>query len=470
MHSQTGIKKDEEKPKTFCSQLSPAGSNLAILIYPKNRKEEGGLTGESSEMAEDDIEKYLVEKLKEVLDDLETKADQHLPAKIARLSSKFRNLKQIVEGQNRTTIDLREKLYTLKNLLSDWQMHSKKNKHTYSWKSLSYVLNFKKNLDKIIEELQAQNTPPPGETGQTTPITGVTRQTTPPTGETEETDQGYRWSDRLVDEKKVYGIDDKALSLQKSLVLHNDSNDRRFSMIGIVGMRGVGKTTLAQVIFNKPEVKNHFLPRIWVCVSKQPEDDSNHGHEIVKRMLRCLGVEETTIESVNNEHGLKGLLFALRLQLTGKRYLIVLDDVWSEEAQYKGFLKFCSSLEKDENQCVEKLAYGLPKGYGGAVIVTSRSEEILKKMVGEENSHSVSPLEDPKSSWKIFMDSAGEDYTELEGLKEKIIEKCAGLPLAAKMMGQIASEQPVQKKPAVVLPDQNLPSEQTNGLNQQLTD
>ncbi|KAH7859039.1 hypothetical protein Vadar_030724 [Vaccinium darrowii] len=415
-------------------------------------------------MADDYIEKFLVEKLKEVLDDLETKAHQHLPAKIAQLSSKFRNLKEIVEGRNRTTIDLREKLYTLKNLLSEWQMHLKKTKHTYSWKSLSFVLNFKQNLDQITEELrvQAQNTPPPEKTGQTTRLTGETLQTTPPTGDT---DQGYRWSDRLVDEKKVYGIDDKALSLQKSLVLHNNSNDRRFSMIGIVGMRGVGKTTLAQVVFNKPEVKNHFLPRIWVCASKQPRDHSDHRYEIVKRMLECLGVEETTIKSVNDEHELKGLLFALRLQLTGKRYLIVLDDVWREEAQYQDF---CSSLEKDENQCVEKLAYGLPKGYGGAVIVTSRSEEIVKKMVGE-NSHRVSPLKDPDCIWNIFIDSADENNTQLEvlkELKEKIIEKCAWLPLAAKMMGQIAREPPVQKKlaavqeiPTAALPE-NLESDQ----------
>lgn len=35
----------------------------------------------------------------------------------------------------------------------------------------------------------------------------------------------------------------------------------------------------------------------------------------------------------------------------------------------------------------ERLAYGLPKGYGGTVIITSRNEELMKMMVDEENIH-----------------------------------------------------------------------------------
>ncbi|KAL7243917.1 hypothetical protein ACSBR1_016185 [Camellia fascicularis] len=161
----------------------------------------------------------------------------------------------------------------------------------------------------------------------------------------------------MVDETKVHGLHDKAIYLQRLLVHDNT----QFKAIGIVGIRGIGKTTLCQLIFNKEIVKAHFLPKIWVWMSKQPGDNQDYRKETVKRILACLDVEEEMIKSDNKRHGLEGLLYTLQLQLIGKRYLIVLDDVWSTEDEYKNF---CSSIADDE-KCSERLAYGLPKGWGG---------------------------------------------------------------------------------------------------------
>nr|DAD33884.1 TPA_asm: hypothetical protein HUJ06_012735 [Nelumbo nucifera] len=45
--------------------------------------------------------------------------------------------------------------------------------------------------------------------------------------------------------------------------------DGGFKAVGIVRMGGIGKTALAQLIFNTQEVKKHFCPRIWICVSQR---------------------------------------------------------------------------------------------------------------------------------------------------------------------------------------------------------
>jgi pyrroloquinoline quinone (PQQ) biosynthesis protein C len=91
-------------------------------------------------------------------------------------------------------------------------------------------------------------------------------------------------------------------------------------------------------LFNKKEVKDYFFPRIWVCMSAQPGDDPGQKIAILKRMLESLGVEEETINKykVDQEHNLKELLYALHLQLQGKRYLIVFDDARGGEIGEEG--------------------------------------------------------------------------------------------------------------------------------------
>ncbi|KAL3576895.1 hypothetical protein D5086_022178 [Populus alba] len=70
----------------------------------------------------------------------------------------------------------------------------------------------------------------------------------------------------------------------------------------------------------------------------------------------------------------------------------------------------------------QSLAYGLPKGYGGTVIVTSRNKDLAKKMVGEENLHPVLPLADKEKCWLIFKDAVEQARVLGEIMKEKMEE------------------------------------------------
>ncbi|MCD7471420.1 hypothetical protein HAX54_011861 [Datura stramonium] len=74
-------------------------------------------------------------------------------------------------------------------------------------------------------------------------------------------------STSLVSESIIVGRDSEIEKII-NLLLSEDANNKEFSVIPVVGLGGIGKTTLAQVVFNDERVKYHFNLRAWVCVSE----------------------------------------------------------------------------------------------------------------------------------------------------------------------------------------------------------
>ncbi|KAF3664801.1 hypothetical protein FXO37_11334 [Capsicum annuum] len=378
-------------------------------------------------------EEYLLNKLDGALEQAQGSEDC-LSKILFDIQTHFKNVNSLLrEAKNGDHSDAGESsrrgmLYYLLNALAKWQMLLER-KRVYSPEGIRFAVALNRELKTMESSLK----------GETSTIGGG--------GSSErERDDGQskshdRWSNRTVDRSRVFGFNEKENFMERFLI-RRDNEVKGFKAIGIYGVAGVGKTTLCQLTFNNEQVTNDFFPRIWVCMSKSPEDVVDYREEVVRRMLKCLGVEDEEMDFTGKHRGLPGLLFALRRVLKGRRYLIVLDDAFYID----NFFDNLWSEPKLEDNCTEKLAFGLPKQQGGAVIVTTRSEELAKEMVGEENVHPLLPLQE-KSCREIFESSAGEEVKQLlnfqtdNDLEDTIMSKLGGLPLAAKIMGNIMEQE-----------------------------
>ncbi|XP_060675162.1 putative disease resistance RPP13-like protein 1 [Ziziphus jujuba] len=217
----------------------------------------------------------------------------------------------------------------------------------------------------------------------------------------------------LIDESEVYGRDEDKDDIIK-LLLKDDEGGNKVSVIPIVGMGGVGKTTLAQSVYNDHRVEKHFKLKSWVCVSEE--------FDICK-------VTKTILCSITKSHyhfydstNLDMLQSMLKERLMGKKFLIVLDDVWN-----KNYVNW-------ENMS-KPFKYGAK---GSKILVTTRSKIVAQIMCTVPN-HYLGQLND-EDCWKLFGKHAFENgdfssRSNLETIGRKIVEKCKGLPLAAKTLG-----------------------------------
>ncbi|KAJ3682990.1 hypothetical protein LUZ60_013217 [Juncus effusus] len=221
-------------------------------------------------------------------------------------------------------------------------------------------------------------------------------------------------STSLVHEPSIHGRDkDKEILVEIIMSGDSDNNDAgSLSVIPLVGMGGIGKTTLAQLVYNDQRVCDYFQLRAWVCVSE------NFSLEIITRNIIVSFTNNACDFTVLND-----LQRILANEAKGKRFLIVLDDVWNEKPSLWQSLK----------------APLVGTGFG-TIIVTTRNENVARYMKTMDSYVlTYLPFE---YCWSLFKQLAFEcqdpnSNPDLLEIGRKIVEKCKGLPLAVKALGSL---------------------------------
>jgi hypothetical protein len=216
----------------------------------------------------------------------------------------------------------------------------------------------------------------------------------------------------LVEESCIFGRDcDKEAVI--NLLLSHDASGGEMCVISIVGMGGIGKTTLAQLVYNDKRVKGSFDLKAWVHVSHEFD-----VFRVTKTILEAATSSACYINDLNR------LQVTLKEKLVGTKFLLVLDDVWNRSyADWEIFIK--------------PFKIG---AQGGTVLVTTRDNDVAS-VVRSCGIHCLKKLSED-DCWSIFSDHAFHNvdfnaHPELEAVGRQIVKKCEGLPLAAKMIGSL---------------------------------
>ncbi|XP_057739019.1 putative disease resistance RPP13-like protein 1 [Arachis stenosperma] len=224
----------------------------------------------------------------------------------------------------------------------------------------------------------------------------------------------WRITTSLVETSDVCGREEDKEAIVKLLLDDGDDDTgghSDVSVIPIVGMGGIGKTTLAQLVYQDGKVKENFDFQAWICVSEE---------------FGVFKVTKTIIEAITKSFcsltDLNLLQHDLKEKLSRKKFFVVLDDVWSESCE-------------DWDKLLKPFRKGVK---GSKILITTRSKRVASVV------QTVSPYElnllSEEDCWLVFSKQARLSTVSMENPTLKkvgrdLVKKCDGLPLAAQALG-----------------------------------
>eukprot|EP00261_Vitis_vinifera_P031617 XP_019072860.1 PREDICTED: putative disease resistance protein RGA4 isoform X1 [Vitis vinifera] len=300
---------------------------------------------------------------------------------------------------------LKDVVYDADDLLDDFATHqlqrggvarqvsdffSSSNQLVFRFKMSSKVKNIKEEVDEIVKEINLLKL-----------VQGNIVQ--------REVESSWRETHSFVLTSEIVGREENKEEIIKSLV--SSDNQEILSMVAIVGIGGLGKTTLAQLVYNDEKVVQYFEPRIWVCVS-----DHFDVKSLVKKFLKEVCEQDVEWLELN---GLKNLLHK---KISQKRCLLVLDDVWNENPEKWDQLKSLLMVV----------------GKGSKILVTTRHSKVASIM-GINSPFFLEGLKD-SLAWDLFSKIAFAEEPEkvhpkLVEMGKEIVNMCNGVPLVIKTLG-----------------------------------
>ncbi|KAK3122320.1 hypothetical protein QOZ80_8BG0668020 [Eleusine coracana subsp. coracana] len=228
--------------------------------------------------------------------------------------------------------------------------------------------------------------------------------------------------------EEILGREDEMEKVVKLLLDQQDQQS--VQVLPIIGMGGLGKTTIAKMVYNDNRIQKHFELKTWYCVSENFEATT-----VVRSVI-----ELATKDRCKLPDNIELLQGRLQQVIGRKRFLLILDDVWNQE-QHKW------------NDDLRPLLCSSTSGLGSMIVVTSRLQQVASIM-GTLPSHELKFLSED-DSWKLFsnkafIDKGPQEQIELVSVGKDIVKKCKGLPLALKTMGGLmSSKQHVQEWKAI---------------------
>ncbi|KAL7195995.1 hypothetical protein ACSBR1_036095 [Camellia fascicularis] len=175
----------------------------------------------------------------------------------------------------------------------------------------------------------------------------------------------------IIEETDVMGFDIDADIIIDRLTKGDDQRD----VVPIIGMGGIGKTTLAREVYNHPVVAKNFDSRAWVFVSQ-----GYRVRDLLQAIIKCaMGLSVEDMKDMSEDE----LGLDLRKYLRSTRYLIVLDDVWRTEFWEELNLVFAKN------------------NYRSRIIITTRHKEVALHVNPSSPPYDLHFLSE-EESWELF--------------------------------------------------------------------